>query len=666
MTETSTQIVREAPDIEAFKVGLLQSAKNLADQGVEIPPQMVAALSGLQTTATELAEAGIGGYQPYLEEAGYTLGDAQTALGGVMSGAVPFQTEAAELMRTGAAAIPGQVDAAQQGVAGALDYGAQATQAATAGLGTAADNARLIAAQSAADQLRAYDAIPGEVTGAQAGMDAATLAGAGVADAARLGGAGVGQTLADQLATATGGARTYGQLGQQGIGSYEDAVQRSQQAITGARDITGQAAQSLQQAGALGTGSALAGIGALAGTTDRFDPGQIDPFMNQYEDAAVQQALQDVARAGQIQQQQVAAQAVGSGAFGGSRQAVAEQELARNVLEQQGRTAAGMRQQGFESAAQRAQQAFEAAQGRGQQAAQLTGALGAQGASAGMQAAQAAGQLGLSAEQLAAQQALQGGQLGVQATQAAGQLGMSGEQLAAANAQALAQTGMNIEQLAAQTGMSAAQLAGTMAQQSGQMGLQGAQTQAQIAGQAGQTAMSGEQMAQQAAMQAGQLGQGQAQMGVSGAQAAGALGLQGQELMGRLGEGIGGLGAQYGQLGLAQGEALGTLGLRQSALGELGQQLGQREQGFLFDMGKQQQAQQQATLEAERQTKLQQAYEPYQRLSFLSDIYKGAPSSQQTLAATTAPSVSPAQSILGLGVAGLSAYGGAKQAGLFG
>lgn len=173
-------------------------------------------------------------------------------------------------------------------------------------------------------------------------------------------------------------------------------------------------------------------------------------------------------------------------------------------------------------------------------------------------------------------------------------------------------------------------------------------------------------MAQQAAMQAGQLGQGQAQMGVSGAQAAGALGLQGQELMGRLGEGIGGLGAQYGQLGLAQGEALGTLGLRQSALGELGQQLGQREQGFLFDLGKQQQAQQQATLEAERQTKLQQAYEPYQRLSFLSDIYKGAPSSQQTLAATTAPSVSPAQSILGLGVAGLSAYGGAKQAGLFG
>jgi hypothetical protein len=94
---------------------------------------------------------------------------------------------------------------------------------------------------------------------------------------------------------------------------------------------------------------------------------------------------------------------------------------ARNVLEQQGRTAAQMRQAGFESAAQRAQQAFEAQQARGQQAAQLTGALGAQGAGTALQAAQAAGQLGLSAEQLAAAQAGQLGQLGLSAQTAAGQ-----------------------------------------------------------------------------------------------------------------------------------------------------------------------------------------------------------------------------------------------------
>ena len=115
-----------------------------------------------------------------------------------------------------------------------------------------------------------------------------------------------------------------------------------------------------------------------------------------------------------------------------------------------------------------------------------------------------------------------------------------------------------------------------------------------------------------------------------------------------------------------QGELLGTLGLRQASLGELGQQMGQRESQFLFDMGQRQQAQQQAELEAQRQSDLAQLYEPYQRFSYLSDIYKGAPSSQQTIAAATAPSVSPAQQYLGLGIAGLSAAAGAQKAGLFG
>ena len=101
-------------------------------------------------------------------------------------------------------------------------------------------------------------------------------------------------------------------------------------------------------------------------------------------------------------------------------------------------------------------------------------------------------------------------------------------------------------------------------------------------------------------------------------------------------------------------------------MAELGQGLQQRETGYLFDLGKQQQAQQQAEIEAERQSELQQLYEPYQRYGFLSDIYKGAPTSQQTIASATSPSVSPAQQFLGLGIAGLSAAGGAAKAGLFG
>jgi hypothetical protein len=89
----------------------------------------------------------------------------------------------------------------------------------------------------------------------------------------------------------------------------------------------------------------------LAGSAGQFDPSQISPYMNSYEDSAVQQALQDVARQGQIQGQTLAANAVGAGAFGGARQGIAASELGRNVLQQQAQTAAAMRNQGYQQAA---------------------------------------------------------------------------------------------------------------------------------------------------------------------------------------------------------------------------------------------------------------------------------------------------------------------------
>jgi hypothetical protein len=116
----------------------------------------------------------------------------------------------------------------------------------------------------------------------------------------------------------------------------------------------------------------------------------------------------------------------------------------------------------------------------------------------------------------------------------------------------------------------------------------------------------------------------------------------------------------------AQAEALGTLGLRQAAMGQQSQQQALQDIETQFNLGKQQQGQQQAEIEAKRQSDLAQLYEPYQRYGFLSDIYKGAPTSQQTLTSSTAPNVSPAQQYLGLGIAGLSAAAGASKAGLFG
>ena len=193
-----------------------------------------------------------------------------------------------------------------------------------------------------------------------------------------------------------------------------------------ARASTAEAQRALQEASAFGLESARSGIAGLA-------PSAALEYMSPYEDAAVQQALQDIARQGELQQQDVRAKAVQAGAFGGSRQAVAEQELNRNILEQQGRTAAQMRAAGYESAANRALQA-----------AQQTGQLGQIGSGAAAQAAEAGGRLGLSAEQLAQQSAQAAGDLGLQSANlglAGIQGGLGAQQQAAGLNQGLASLG---------------------------------------------------------------------------------------------------------------------------------------------------------------------------------------------------------------------------------
>ena len=97
-------------------------------------------------------------------------------------------------------------------------------------------------------------------------------------------------------------------------------------------------------------------------------PGAVAQFMNPFEQAVVNQSMQDIARSGLQQQNQLASQAVNAGAFGGSRQGIAQQELNRNILDQQARTAAQLRASGFGQAQSAAQQAAQTA---GQQAAQF-------------------------------------------------------------------------------------------------------------------------------------------------------------------------------------------------------------------------------------------------------------------------------------------------------
>lgn len=116
------------------------------------------------------------------------------------------------------------------------------------------------------------------------------------------------------------------------------------------------------------------------------------------------------------------------------------------------------------------------------------------------------------------------------------------------------------------------------------------------------------------------------------------------------------------------GELFGKLGLQQAALGESAQGAQARDVQLLSQLGGMEQQQQQAELEAQRATDLERQYEPYQRIGFMSDIFRGVPSTTSTITNKTAPSPSTLSQIggLGMGIAGLQQAGAFGQGGIFG
>ncbi|MCH9787292.1 MAG: hypothetical protein K0U55_12780 [Gammaproteobacteria bacterium] len=286
------------------------------------------------------------------------------------------------------------------------------------------------------------------------------------------------QQAAGQGATGIEAAAARGELAAAGgVRGIADAATQAQ--------LTGQqTAQNIMAAGSpaggigqFGMDAAQSGIQSLQGSSAAFDPNTIADYMNPYEQAVIDAALGDVARAGERQRNTLDAQAVAAGAFGGSRQGIESAELTRNILEQQGRTASNLRQAGYESASQRAQAAYEAAKARQIQGAGLTGQLGQAGAATGLQATQ----VGLGAAQQAGQAQMQGTQMGMQGAQQAAQTGLAGAQLGLTGAGQAAQMRTGAAGQAAGLGSQV----GTMGAQYGQMGLAGAGQMGALAGQYG-------------------------------------------------------------------------------------------------------------------------------------------------------------------------------------
>ena len=318
----------------------------------------------------------------------------------------------------------------------------------------------------------------------------------------------------------------------QGVGAFEPYIQAGAQGVTQGMDLTQRGALA---AGAIETapqyqaaqdmlGRAVPvlgqGIGGILGSAQAYDPSSAQAFMNPYQEQVTQNALGEMRRQADIARQGQAAQAVGAGAFGSTREGVQRAEFERGVQDL-------MQQRIMQDYAQNYLQAQQAAQ------------------------------TGFEQQQ---QRQLAGGQ-------------------------ALGQQGMQFANLAQGIG-------GLTAQQAG-VDLSKAST-------------------------------------------------------------LGGLGSQMGALGTQYG-----------ALGQATQQLGAADTGLLAGLGGLERQSEQQQIDAIRATQLQQAMAPYQQLGFVSDIYRGAPTTQMALTSQSAPSASPLQSAIGLGVAGLSTAAGASRAGLF-
>jgi hypothetical protein len=202
------------------------------------------------------------------------------------------------------------------------------------------------------------------------------------------------------------------------------------------------AAQGIGQGTQLGTTLGLQGIGSLGGAAAMYDPRTAESFMNPYEDVAVQRALADISRQGELAQQGIGARATRfsrglladrakplrsrsfSAMFCSSRQTLPLRCARLDFRRRRSR-----RKQPL---SKRAVGRFRAAGGF----AQLTGQLGTNLGQLGLAGSQALGQLGLQYGQLGQQDvnqltqlAQQQGALGQGIGALAGQAGTLGTQL---------------------------------------------------------------------------------------------------------------------------------------------------------------------------------------------------------------------------------------------
>ena len=134
--------------------------------------------------------------------------------------------------------------------------------------------------------------------------------------------------------------------------------------------------QQAQSAAATQTASPItqnaAGLAGAAATKSWLQPGTSSAFMSPYMQNVVDATKREAVRDASIATTQRDSQAIGAGAFGGSRQAIMDAEAARNLQTQLG----DIQTKGLQSAYESGQGQFNSEMARGLQGAQTLGSLG--------------------------------------------------------------------------------------------------------------------------------------------------------------------------------------------------------------------------------------------------------------------------------------------------
>ena len=195
---------------------------------------------------------------------------------------------------------------------------------------------------------------------------------------------------------------------QMGLGEELGGIGQARGITTGATDRFGgslgrlgrQAIGSTQDyGGSLGESEDL-----LRGTLGAYDPGMTQQFYNPYEDAVVQQTIDDVLEAGDKQDIAARAREISSGAFGGSRARLGAKERRQDLGEGLAKALSSIRQTGYSQAQQTGLSEF--ARQREAERAASSGLAGLSGSRLGAQQQLGSTLRGLTGDQFSAQQQL--------------------------------------------------------------------------------------------------------------------------------------------------------------------------------------------------------------------------------------------------------------------